>query len=226
MTKKLESGVRPAISLAIMDGDAELAISALDFLWKYPEHKNWFKFKFPIFVLTKAFYLFPMYKEFMKRKPEKDKEAYRKFLLLLTICKKDDRVEKIYKLYMKPARANEYKNKLAVASRHYLNMSCSIEDQFGNDAVVACMIVDDPYNREIGRDISKLISRGGTQSDLQKLSIGILAFALAGIPKEKILEQVKTEMKRIPKKAKKFRMKKLTKTFLQEYINGKKNKSN
>jgi hypothetical protein len=226
MKKLKESGVRPAISLAIANGDAELAHSALDLLWKFSEHRNWFKFKFPIMVLTKAFYLFPMYIEFMKRKPKEDKEAYKKFLTLLTVCKKDDRVEKTYKLMQKPRKSNEYKNKLMAASRHYFGMSCSIHDQFGNDAVVACMIVDDPYNREIGREICKLINRGGTHADLQKYSIGILAYALEGMPKEKILDQVKTEMKRVLEKPKKFKTKILKKPFLKKCKHGKKNTSN
>lgn len=226
MKKIKESGVRPAISLAVANGDVELAHSALDCLWNYPEHRNWFKFKFPLMVLTKAFYLFPMYAEFMKRKPKDDKEAYRKFLTLLTVCKKDDRVGRTYKLYLKPARSNEYKNKLARVSRHYLNSSHRLEDQFGNEVVVGCMVVGDVYNRGIAIEISKLINRGGVYRDLQQYSIGILAFAMEGMTKEKILGLVKTEMNRVSEKPKKFKTKILKKPFLKKSKHGKKNKRN
>lgn len=225
MKKIKESGVRPAISLAVANGDAELAHSALDLLWKFPEHRNWFKFKFPIMVLTKAFYLFPMYIEFMKRKPKEDKEAYRKFLTLLTVCRKDDRVEKTYRIVTRSRKPNEYKNKLVSNSRYYLNLPSGVE-AFGNDAAVSCMVVDDIYNRSIAREICKLINRGGTYADQQKFSIGILALALEGMPHEKILDQVKTEMKRVLEKPQKFKTKILKKPLLKKCKNVKKNKSN
>jgi hypothetical protein len=86
-------GARSGIQKAIRRGDPRLAKACFDIIWEEPEHRKWLLWRLPVLVFEDCWpmagELAKAQKENVKLSAEDSKKAWQRFVILLTVARKN-----------------------------------------------------------------------------------------------------------------------------------------